>query len=122
MRKKMKNKLKFIIAYIAIFLSWILFIIAILISFRVIPFDLGTVIFFLIPNIILVNIYDKYKPMDFRNMVLKYTGKKLPIWEIISYKFKVFIGIDPDYLDKKTNDKSSQNSKAKTYEEYKKQK
>ena len=47
-----------------------------------------------------VNIYNKYKPISFRELIFKFTGKTLPTWEQISYKVKILIGIDPYYLNK----------------------
>jgi hypothetical protein len=93
--------MKVLIAYISLVIINIILFILLLRVIGYINFeyiDAKILIFLIIFPLSLV--YHKYKPMSFGDVIFKYIGIKLPTWETISYKLKVFIGIDPDYLDK----------------------
>jgi len=108
---RVKNKIKFIIAYIAILLSWSISIFMLFMLFEIVNVDSIVALLLLIPNWILVDIYNKYKPMEFNDIIFKYIGIKFPRWKTIFYKLKVFIGIDPDYLDKEKDNEEYKNIK-----------
>lgn len=50
-------------------------------------------------------IYHKCKPMTFSELIKKYLKISLPTWNEIKYKVQVFIGTDPEYLDKDFKEK-----------------
>lgn len=125
----MKRSLKSLIAYFSITLSWSIIILLILMVFEIIKVDPIIGILLLIPNIIFVNIYNKYKPITFRELFFKYTSVKLPTWKSISYRLQTLIGTDSDILKRessnsgdKENSDVSQSDKTKTYKDYKENK
>ena len=97
--------LKFIIAYMALFLMFVITFIIFVDSGNYFNSTYGNRQFiFWIIFVPLGYVYHKYKPMTFGEIILKFTGIRLPTWQTIKYKFMILMGTDSDYL-KKPKDK-----------------
>jgi len=88
------KKLIYLVSYLCLIIVWIIFILIVLELLNIVN-SLGQISLIAIP---FGYIYHKLKPMPFSEVILKFTGIKLPTWETIKYKFMILIGTDPDSL------------------------
>ena len=93
--------MKIFFAYLFLFIANIILLIFSLRIFGYIDFgyiDAKILIFlFILP---LSLIYHKYKPMTFKEVIVKFIGVKLPSWDMIKYKLMILIGTDSNSLKK----------------------
>jgi ATP/ADP translocase len=93
--------IKYIIAYVSILIVFLILIIEIADLFGYIKLNYATS-FVLFWTVVfpLGYIYHKYKPMTFREVIIKYIKIKPPSWDMIKYKLMILIGIDKNSLNK----------------------
>ena len=99
------NMFKYTVAYISLFIILLVGIFIFMNIFGYIDLSFLERKYMLILIVLPLSlIYHKYKPMTFKELIIKYVGINLPTWKKLRNKFMIILGVDKDILNKENSE------------------